>query len=212
MNDMNGASHPRCEERTEELSGLVKRVEYFMKTHQRLRCSYQRDIAQGGIALRQELLLPDYGWCKRAVGLNLQEADGFHGSDFIGVMEQKLKPDKETTRENPRQIGVVTYESGKIAIEGGKGILYAYAIFNLDRQEYTSLLYELPRIITNGAPSNGEKTPITLEKFLSAVYEARGKSLKEANPVASHMFHLRRSGRSRIGQLKHPEPKQPSPD
>jgi len=187
-------THPKYPDRSPEFTGLIARIQSIMT-------EYQGIQARGSIGTRKELLMPGYGWSRRPVSINLREADGYHGGDVLGILEQGLLEQRRLTAEfltgKPPKLGVVTYE-------GGNGSLLAYAIFDLRcHNDYTTIIYQPPRKIANGTSSDSEKPPISLEQFLASIYKLRNTvPLRDLKPEVNLRSHLERRGFRWRGRLK----------
>lgn len=156
--------------RSAEYEDLIKKVRQSLARYQGRRTgSEPPSMVQGAIAPTDKLYLLGYKWSPRAYGYNLQEAEGFHGGDVIGVAEQKLRRPLYWLSSNHKRFLFVLYQ-------GGKGELFGYARFDPPNLEH-STYYELPHNVTNGH-SNDFAPTTTLDDFIDAVKLSRGKELK----------------------------------
>ena len=183
MKYLNYESTLKYGERSRQFENLIHRINSILSEYRAPRRAQPSQITRGSTSANPELLMGGYRWGGRPLAFSLREADGHHGGDILGVLEQKLKF-RWVWTNNPRTVGVVKYE-------GGNGKLYSYAIFDLIRDDEVALNYELPKKATNGGSE--DYIPITLEDFISRIHQLRGVApLRELNPHVNLQAHLHR--------------------
>ena len=179
-------NYPVYPPRSEEFGAFLDRVTSLMSGYQPPKRTGNKQVPQGSILPRKELLMLGYRWSRRPASLGLIALDGGRSGDIIGVLEQRLH---SGTLPFTKSIGVLTYE-------GVNGGLYGYAMFNLD-ENGPSEHYQVFHRKMSDVSVSPEKKPLTVEEFIIWIYKSRDqKPVEETRPTVNGKAHLRPKGKT----------------